>query len=102
MNCTEGNLLVTIAIDFGGRPVDASASSSLAGTTFSDSNARPLDEKCMGDFASFGMPKVWGINTFWERWATAIADRMAPVAEGPRIRSTLSTVIKRAERGRAT
>ena len=65
MNCTEGNLLVTIAIVFGGWPVDSSASSSLVGTTFSDSKARPLDEKCIGYFASLGMPNVWWISTFW-------------------------------------
>ena len=62
MKCTEGNLLVTTAIVFGGFPVDSSASISLLGRPRSGSDPSGLAGKCIGYVASLGIPNEWWIS----------------------------------------
>src|SRR3954471_21965319 len=58
MKCTDGNLLVTTAIVFGGFGDAASASSTVAGTV--DAGSGPSDHagNCMSYLAIDGMPNV--------------------------------------------
>ena len=95
MKCTDGNLLVTIAIVLGGLSLAAKALSTRVGTVSSGSGPMCQAGNWRSYFAIFGMPKVWWTSILSWRSATAIADRMAPVAYGPSSRSTLSTVISR-------
>src|SRR5674476_295316 len=92
MKWTEGNLLVTMAMVLGGLGEAASASNRVLGTVSCGLGPSDQAGNCMSYLASDGMPKVWCTSTLLYRWATPMADRMAPVAYGPINRSTLSEV----------
>ena len=63
MKCTDGNLLVTTAIVFGGLGDAASASNTVFGTVFAGSEPSDHAGNCMSYFASDGMPNVWWTST---------------------------------------
>ena len=58
------------------------------------SGSGPIDQagNCMSYLARLGMPNVCWMKSFWYRWATPMAARIVAVPNGPRRRSTLSTV----------
>ncbi len=93
MKCTDGNLSVTTAIVLGGLALAASASNSRFGNVRPGSGPIAQVGNCRSYLARWGMPKVWCTSSLSYRWATPMAERIAPVAYGPRRRSTLSTVI---------
>src|SRR5260221_2366007 len=58
MKCTDGNLLVTIAIVFGGLGDAASALRSVFGNVVAGSGPSDQVGNCMSYLARLGMPKV--------------------------------------------
>ena len=63
MKWTDGNLLVTIAIVFGGLGEAASASNTVVGTVLAGSGPSDHAGNCMSYFAIDGMPNVWWTST---------------------------------------
>jgi hypothetical protein len=59
MKWTDGNLLVTTAIVFGGLGEAASALNTVFGTVFAGSGPSDQAGNCLSYLASEGMPNVW-------------------------------------------
>src|SRR5450755_1510693 len=62
MNCTDGNLLVTMAIVFGGLGDAASAFKTVLGNVVAGSGPSDHVGNCMSYLARLGMPKVWWMS----------------------------------------
>ena len=62
MKWTDGNLLVTMAIVFGGFGCAASASRACSGTSFAGSGPSDQVGNCASYLARLGMPNVWWIE----------------------------------------
>src|SRR5207253_10032716 len=63
MKCTDGNLLVTTAIVFGGFGDAASASNSVFGNVTAGSGPSDHVGKCESYLARLGIPNGWWIRT---------------------------------------
>ena len=63
MKCTLGNLLVTMAMVFGGFGEAASASSTVFGNVTCGSGPSDHVGNCRSYLAMFGMPNVWWMRS---------------------------------------
>ena len=63
-NWADGNLLVTMATDFGGFAVAATASNTTPGTVRLGSGPNGAAGKCISYLARCGIPKLWWMSTF--------------------------------------